>query len=45
MTAVLAAAREVRDAGTFGYVESLIRSDELAGYLKQQAAARGGSAG
>ena len=45
MTAVLAAAREVRDAGTFGYVESLIRSDELAGYLKQQAAARGGPAG
>src|SRR5438105_8492923 len=41
MTGLMAAAREVKDAGTFGYVDSLIRGDELAGYLKEQARARG----
>jgi 2-methylisocitrate lyase-like PEP mutase family enzyme len=41
ITGVLAAAREVSEAGTFGYLETLIRGDELAGYLTQQARARG----
>lgn len=37
MTGVLAAAREIRDLGTFAYVETLIRGGELDEYLKQQA--------
>ncbi|TLY98551.1 MAG: isocitrate lyase/phosphoenolpyruvate mutase family protein [Gammaproteobacteria bacterium] len=41
MTGLLAAAREVKDTGTFGYVDTLIRGDELAGYLKEQTRARG----
>ncbi len=41
MTGVLTAAKEAREAGTFGYVETLIRGDELGGYLTQQARARG----
>jgi 2-methylisocitrate lyase-like PEP mutase family enzyme len=33
MTAVLAVAREVNDAGTFGYVDSLVGGDQLGRYL------------
>jgi 2-methylisocitrate lyase-like PEP mutase family enzyme len=36
ITGLLAAAREAREAGTFGYVEGLIRGDELAAYLTRQ---------
>jgi 2-methylisocitrate lyase-like PEP mutase family enzyme len=41
MTGVLGAAREVKEAGTFGYLETLMRGDELAGHLTQQDRARG----
>jgi 2-methylisocitrate lyase-like PEP mutase family enzyme len=34
MTGLVAAAREARDAGTFGYVDSLIASSELSGLMK-----------
>ena len=34
MTALIAAAREIRDAGTFSYVERSVSSSEFAGYLK-----------
>ena len=37
MTGVLAAAREVRESGTFGYVETLVSGDQLGQYLRQQA--------
>jgi 2-methylisocitrate lyase-like PEP mutase family enzyme len=43
MTGLLAAAREIRELGTFGYLETLLRGDELAEHLKQQARARGSS--
>jgi 2-methylisocitrate lyase-like PEP mutase family enzyme len=33
MTGLLAAGREVRDAGTFGYLDTLMKGDELAAYL------------
>jgi len=33
ITGLLAAAREAKDAGTFGYVDTIVRSDELAKYL------------
>jgi 2-methylisocitrate lyase-like PEP mutase family enzyme len=35
MSAVLAAGREVSDAGTFGYVDSLVSGDQLGRYLEQ----------
>jgi hypothetical protein len=41
ITGLLAAAREAREAGTFGYVDTLIRGDELAAYLTRQSGARG----
>src|SRR5947207_1966494 len=41
VAAAAAEAREVKDTGTFGYVDTLMRGDELAGYLKEQARARG----
>jgi 2-methylisocitrate lyase-like PEP mutase family enzyme len=41
MTGLMAAAREVKDTGSFGYLETLMRGDELAGYLTEQARARG----
>src|ERR1700726_673467 len=37
VTAVFAAAREAKEAGTFSYVETLIKGDELNKYLRQQA--------
>ena len=42
MTGLMAAAREVKDTGTFGYVDAILRGDELGQYLKHQAR---GSAG
>ena len=41
ITGLVVAGREAREAGTFGYVETLIRGDELAVYLTRQAEARG----
>ena len=41
MTGVRAAAREAKEPGTFEYVEKLMRGDELAGHLTQQARSRG----
>jgi len=43
VTAVFAAAREAKEAGTFSYVETLIKGDELNKYLRQQALARDGA--
>ena len=43
VTAVFAAAREAKEAGTFSYVETLIKGDELNRYLRQQALARDGA--
>jgi 2-methylisocitrate lyase-like PEP mutase family enzyme len=43
MTGLVAAAREAREAGAFGYVETIMRGDELGRYLRQQAAARDGA--
>jgi 2-methylisocitrate lyase-like PEP mutase family enzyme len=40
ITAVFAAAREAKQAGTFSYVETLMKGDELNRYLRQQAVAR-----
>ena len=40
ITGLFAAAREAREAGTFSYVETLMRGDELDKYLRQQALAR-----
>ncbi len=40
VTGLIAAAREVREAGHFGYVETIVRGDEIGGYLKAQAEAR-----
>jgi 2-methylisocitrate lyase-like PEP mutase family enzyme len=45
MTGLAAAVREVKDAGTFGYVESLMSGGQLDQYLQQQAQARGASPG
>ena len=43
ITGLLAAAREAKEAGTFSYVETLMRGDELNKYLRQQALARDGA--
>ena len=43
ITGVFAAAREAKQAGTFGYVETLMKGDELNRYLRQQAQARDGA--
>jgi len=43
ITGVFAAAREAKQAGTFSYVETLMRGDELNKYLRQQALARDGA--
>jgi 2-methylisocitrate lyase-like PEP mutase family enzyme len=43
MTGLIAAAREVREAGTFGYLETIMRGDEVGEYLRRQAAAREGA--
>jgi len=43
ITGLLAAAREAKQAGTFSYVETLMRGDELNKYLRQQALARDGA--
>jgi len=40
ITAVFVAAREAKQVGTFSYVETLLKGDELDGYLRQQALAR-----
>src|SRR2546423_1721962 len=40
ITAVFVAAREAKQVGTFSYVETLMKGDELTGYLQQQALAR-----
>jgi 2-methylisocitrate lyase-like PEP mutase family enzyme len=40
MTGLLAAAREVRNTGTFSYVENLMSGGELGQYLRPQPAAR-----
>jgi 2-methylisocitrate lyase-like PEP mutase family enzyme len=37
MTGLLAAAGEVRESGTFGYVETLVSGDQLGQYLRQPA--------
>lgn len=37
MTGLLAAAREVRESGTFGYVETLVSGDQLGQYLRPPA--------
>jgi len=34
MTGLIAAAGEVRDRGTFGYIERLVSSKELGGYMR-----------
>jgi 2-methylisocitrate lyase-like PEP mutase family enzyme len=36
MTGLLAAAREVRERGTFGYVETLVSGNQLEQYLRQE---------
>ena len=43
ITGLLAAAREAKQAGTFSYVETIMRGDELGRYLRQQALARDGA--
>jgi len=43
ITGLLAAAREAKEAGTFSYVETIMRGDELGKYLRQQALARDGA--
>jgi 2-methylisocitrate lyase-like PEP mutase family enzyme len=43
LTGVLAAAREASEKKTFGYVDAIVRGDEIARYLKQQAEARNGA--
>ena len=43
ITGLLAAAREAKEAGTFSYVETLIKGDDLNEYLRQQALARDGA--
>jgi 2-methylisocitrate lyase-like PEP mutase family enzyme len=43
ITGLFAAAREAKQAGTFSYVETLMRGDELNKYLRQQALARDGA--
>jgi 2-methylisocitrate lyase-like PEP mutase family enzyme len=43
ITGLFAAAREAKQAGTFSYVETLMRGDELNQYLRQQALARDGA--
>jgi 2-methylisocitrate lyase-like PEP mutase family enzyme len=35
MTGLINAAREIRDSGTFGYLDRMISSAEFAGYLKK----------
>ena len=40
ITGLIAAAREAREAGRFGYVESIVQGDEIGRYLKAQAAGR-----
>ena len=40
ITAVFVAAREAKQVGTFSYVETLMKGDELTRYLQQQALAR-----
>jgi 2-methylisocitrate lyase-like PEP mutase family enzyme len=35
MTGLLAAAREVKDAGTFGYLDELMKDGELSAFLKR----------
>ena len=40
ITAVFIAAREAKQVGTFGYVETLLKGDELTRYLREQALAR-----
>jgi 2-methylisocitrate lyase-like PEP mutase family enzyme len=40
MTGLLAAAREVREASTFSYVDTLMSGDQLAQYLRPQPAVR-----
>ena len=34
MTGLAAAAREIREKGSFGYVDSVIASKELSGYMR-----------
>ena len=43
ITGLFAAAREAKQAGTFSYIETLMRGDELNKYLRQQALARDGA--
>ena len=43
ITGLLAAGREAKQAGTFSYVDTLMRGDELNKYLRQQALARAGA--
>jgi len=43
VTGLLAAGREAKQVGTFSYVETLMRGDELNKYLRQQALARDGA--
>jgi 2-methylisocitrate lyase-like PEP mutase family enzyme len=43
ITGLFAAAREAKQDGTFSYVETLMRGDELNKYLRQQALARDGA--
>ncbi len=43
ITGLFAAAREAKEAGTFSYVETLIKGDDLNRYLRQQALARDGA--
>ena len=43
ITGLIGAAREAREAGRFGYVETIVRGDEVGRYLQAQAAARGTS--
>jgi 2-methylisocitrate lyase-like PEP mutase family enzyme len=43
ITGLFAAAREAKQAGTFNYVETLMRGDDLDQYLRQQALARNGA--
>jgi 2-methylisocitrate lyase-like PEP mutase family enzyme len=40
LSGLVTAAREARERGSFGYVETILRGDEIGAYLRSQAAAR-----
>jgi hypothetical protein len=38
MTGLIHAAREIRESGTFGYLDRMVSSAEFAGYLRKPSA-------